>query len=91
MFLCGHSLRYAATNNALGDKVGVSQGNIFKPATVADAAKNGGVSSIATVDKKVHMFQSFLVNTHTSFQVNKINIYYEKNEKYNYGLICINQ
>ena len=76
---CAVTVPVSATNNTLGDKVGVSQGNIFKPATVADAAKNGGVSSIATVDKKVYMFQTFLVNTHTSFQVNKINIYYEKN------------
>ena len=56
---CAVTSPIAATNNALGDKVGVSEGNIFKVATVSDAAKNGGVTSIATVDKKVYIFNIF--------------------------------
>lgn len=56
---CAITAPVAATNNPLGGKVGVSEGNIFKPATVSAAAKNGGVTSIATVDKKVYIFNIF--------------------------------
>ena len=59
MCSCVITMPVAATNNPLGDKVGVSEGNIFKPASVSEAAKNGGVSTIATVDKKVHIFNIF--------------------------------
>ena len=59
MCSCMVTVPLSATNNTLGAKVGVSEGNIFKLASVADAAKNGGVSSIATVDKKVYIFNIF--------------------------------
>ena len=59
MCSCAVTTPVAATNNSLGSKVGVSEGNIFKPAYVSDAAKNGGVTSIATVDKKVYIFNIF--------------------------------
>ena len=59
MCSCMVTTPVAATNNSLGSKVGVSEGNIFKPASVSEAAKNGGVTSIATVDKKVYSFNIF--------------------------------
>ena len=50
---CTITTPVAVTNNPLGSKQGVSEGNIFKAATVSEAVKNGGISKISTVDKSV--------------------------------------
>ena len=50
---CTITTPVAVTNNPIGSKQGVSEGNIFKPATVSEAVKNGGITKISTVDKSV--------------------------------------
>jgi starvation-inducible outer membrane lipoprotein len=56
---CTITTPVAVTNNTLGSKQGISNGNIFKAATVGEAVKNGGITKIATVDKSVKITNLF--------------------------------
>ena len=56
---CTITTPVAVTNNSLGSKQGVSEGNIFKAATVGEAVKNGGITKIATVDRSVKITNLF--------------------------------
>ena len=56
---CTITTPVAVTNNAIGSKKGISNGNIFKAATVSEAVKNGGITKIATVDKSVKVTNLF--------------------------------
>ena len=76
---CSITTPVTATNNRIGSKVGVSSATCLFPFTttqslssgivlgnsysVADAAKNGGITKIATVDLKQQNFYLFQKNS----------------------------
>ena len=76
---CSLTVPVTATNNRIGSKVGVAEATCLfaspaggslssglvlgGPFTIADAAKKGGITKIATVDLKVQNFLLFTKNS----------------------------
>lgn len=63
---CTMNLPISATSNPVGKKVGVASGfsvfygfSMFGDATIFNAAKNGGITKISTVDFKITNYLGF--------------------------------